>query len=68
MTTGLDCRMTSLFLNTTRRRGEQSNTQNTVAYIVRQGGLQRSNNLSIPPLWTVATADRSKVTVIYSLS
>lgn len=34
MTTGLDCRMTSLFLNTTRRRGEQSNTQNTVAYIV----------------------------------
>lgn len=34
MTTGLDCRMTSLFLNYTWRRGGQSNTEHTVAYIL----------------------------------
>lgn len=50
--TGLDRRMTSLFLNRTSRREEQSNPQSTEANMLQSlGGTERHNNLHSPSLW-----------------
>lgn len=44
MITGLDCRMTSLFLNHTSGRGEQSNPQCTKANMLQRQSLHSSHS------------------------
>lgn len=63
MITGLDCRMTSPFLDHTSRRGEQSNPQSTEANMLQSlGGAERHNNLCTPLHCVAVRAGRAKVT------